>query len=321
MLHVGRMEKRWDASLGVGGSRVAVPLRRTTVVGTMSVALCLSAAPARAFCRTTTCNRSTECEYDASGCASVGLPLIWKSGCVSYSVHHAGSLKRGIDYETMHAIAKRAFGRWTSAGCEGAPPSIGVSDLSPASCGEPEYNPSAANANVIMFRDGDWPDEYDPAAVAHTVVTFNTQTGEILDADIEVNSFDTPITTSDTNIGYDLESIIVHEAGHFLGLDHSRHAGATMFAWQPLGSLSMRDLIADDSAGLCSIYPPDRRVASSNCQPRHGFSPDCGPPEADGGCTIAGLPDRSTRGWPLTLVVALGAAIGVRRGRSSFVRG
>lgn len=244
---------------------------------------------------------------------------MWKSGCVSYSVQRDASLKRGVDYDTIHAITERAFGRWTSAGCAGDTPSMGISDFGPASCEEPEYNSSAPNANVIMFRDGDWPDEYDAAAVAHTVITFNTDTGEILDADIEVNSFGTRLTTSDTNVGYDLESIIVHEAGHFLGLDHSHVEDATMFRWQAPGDLSQRNLVSDDADGICSVYPPDRRVSSSDCRPRHGFSPNCSPPEDDG-CTIAGLPDGSTRAWPLTIVLALGAVIGLRR-RSSSMRG
>jgi hypothetical protein len=323
VLHVGRMAETWDASLGAGGRRAAVSVRRTSAAVAASVALSLSSTPVQAFCRTTTCDRQTECEYDARGCASVGLPLIWKSGCVSYSVHHGGSAKRGVDYASIHSIAERAFGRWTSADCEGTTPSIGVADFSPASCGKPEYNPRAPNANVIMFRDHDWPDEYDPTVVAHTVVTFNTETGEILDADIEVNSFGTPITTSDTNVGYDLESIIVHEVGHFLGLDHSHLVDATMFSWQAPGDLSLRDLIADDTDGICSIYPSARSVAGTNCQPRRGFSPDCRPPEAGDGCTIADLPGgpTPTRGWPLTLVVLLGIAISVRRRRSSLVRG
>lgn len=292
-----------------------------TLAVAISLTLSLSAAPARAFCRTTTCDRETECEYDARGCPSVGVPLTWKSGCVSYSVNRSASPKRGIDYETIHAITERAFARWTSADCEGDTPSLDISDFSPASCGEPEYNSSAPNANVIMFRDHDWPDEYDSAAVAHTVVTFNTETGEIFDADIEVNSFGTRLTTSDANVDFDLESIIVHEVGHFLGLDHSHLGDATMFFRQAPGDLSLRDLVSDDADGICSVYPPNRSVADTDCRPRHGFSPNCRTPEDDG-CTIAGLPDASTRAWPLAVVLALGAAIGVgRRRRKPAIRG
>lgn len=295
-------------------SGTVASFRRVTAAFAAGLTLAVSAPPAGAFCRTTTCDRDTECEYDARGCATVGIPLVWKRGCVSYSVHRDASPKRGIDYDTSHAIAERAFARWTSADCGSDRPSIGVADLSPANCGEPEYNSSSPNANVIMFRDGDWPEEYDPAAVAHTVVTFNTETGEIFDADIEVNSFDTRLTTDDANVHFDLESIIVHETGHFLGLDHSHLGDATMFFRQSRGDLSLRDLASDDADGICSLYPPGRHVSNDDCRPRHGFSPDCGRSE-DRGCAIAGRAGGANRAWPITLVAALGAAFGVRRRR------
>ncbi|HEY6724699.1 MAG TPA: matrixin family metalloprotease [Polyangiaceae bacterium] len=312
------MVRKWNPGMGFSGA-LSWP-RRVTSAGALSLSLALAAAPAGAFCRTTTCDRATECEYDALGCPSVGVPLAWKSGCVSYSVNRSASPKRGIDYETTHAITARAFARWTAADCRGNAPSIDISDLSPASCGEPEYNSDAPNANVIMFRDGNWPEEYDPAAVAHTVITFHTDTGEIFDADIEVNSFGTDLTTSDANVGFDLESIIVHEAGHFLGLDHSHLGDATMFFRQAHGDISLRDLVSDDANGICSMYPPDRNASTTACSPRHGFSPNCGSPE-DEGCAVAGTPGGSKRAWPLAVMLALGTALGVvRRRRSSNPR-
>ena len=60
-----------------------------------------------------------------------------------------------------------------------------------------------------------------------TTLSIDTVSGQILDADVEIDAFDPgqngmpPITTSDSNVGYDLESIVTHEAGHFLGLAHS----------------------------------------------------------------------------------------------------
>jgi len=281
-------------------------------LGALGLGALLYSAPAQAFCRTTTCDPYTDCEYDAQGCTTVGIPLAWKSGCVSYSVHHSASPARHVDYDTIHEITERAFDRWTNADCRGDEPSLRTSDLSPAKCGEPEYNSNDANANVIMFRDDVWPYEDANATLALTTITFNYETGEIFDADIEVNSYKTPITTSDTVVDFDLESIITHEAGHFLGLSHSHLSSATMFVEYERGDLSFRDLGSDDEDGICAAYPPGRDT-SGDCKPRHGFSADCAPPPDDG-CSIATAPSGSPRAWPLMLALVLGVVhLGRRR--------
>jgi len=281
-------------------------------LGAVSLAALFSTTPAFAFCRTTTCDQS-ECEYDGLGCATVGLPLSWKSGCVSYSVQKNASPGRDVDYDTIHDIAERAFDRWIGVDCDGGSPSLDTSDMSPVNCGEPEYNSNDPNANVIMFRDKDWPYEGANATLALTTITFNYETGEIFDADIEVNSFKTPLTTSNSVVDFDLESIITHEAGHFLGLSHSHIPDATMFVEYERGDLSFRDLEKDDKDGICAAYPPDRDTPTDDCRPRHGFSPDCAPPPDDG-CTIASTRTGSSRAWPLMLGLVVGAlGLGRRR--------
>src|SRR5690606_21413887 len=161
---------------------------------------------ASGYCRTTTCDPSVDCEYDSRGCTTVGLPLEWKRGCVSFSLHRDGSPKRSVSYDTAHALATRAFDSWVDADCDGHSPSLEVADMSPVLCGEPEYNSDHGNANVIMFRDNDWPYAGANATLALTTITFNYETGEIFDADIEVNSFRTPLTTSNVGVEFDLES-------------------------------------------------------------------------------------------------------------------
>lgn len=289
--------------LAIGGVATAASL----------VAL-LSSAPAFAYCRTTTCDPQTECDYDARGCTDVGLPLAWKSGCVPYSVHKKASPARNIDYDEVHEITERAFERWTRANCDGDTPSLAVRDMSPANCSEPEYNSNDPNANVIMFRDSNWPYAGASATLALTTITFNYETGEIFDADIEVNSFKTPLTTSDSVVNFDLESIITHEAGHFLGLSHSHIPSATMFVEYAHGDLSFRDLESDDEEGICAAYPPNRQVSNKACAPRHGFSPDCAEPE-DSGCAIANAPTGSKRAWPFAMALAVAAGLGVRKRR------
>lgn len=278
-----------------------------------SLAALLCATPARAFCRSTTCDPKFEdCEWDAHGCPTVGATLAWKSSCVSYSVQRNASPRRGIDYDTIREVTERAFKRWTNADCRGDSPAIDVLDLGPASCAEPEYNSTAPNANVILFRDQDWPYDHGDVTVAQTLITYDTETGEIFDADIEVNSFTMRLSTTNSDDAYDLESVITHEAGHFLGMWHSDIVDATMFERSAPGTV-FRDLARDDEAGICAVYPPDRQTRYTDCRPRHGFSPECAPPPKDG-CTIATTGTGALRTGPLLLGLAIGA-VGVGRRR------
>jgi hypothetical protein len=137
--------------------RVLCGSRRLTVVASAWLACwAVQPAPARAFCRTTTC---ATCPRDPdTRCTVGGAPIAWPSSCVSFSMQDAASLQ--VDLETATRSMREAFATWESAHCgeDGKPPSIHVSDgFGSASCGNPEYNRQAGNANVVMFRDTVWP--------------------------------------------------------------------------------------------------------------------------------------------------------------------
>jgi hypothetical protein len=231
------------------------------------------------------------------------LPLYWPTSCVTFSSQVDGSTLRGIDYEALNAAVSAGFVQWQSAPCSvGGTPSIAVLDRGPVTCDSQEYNQDAPNANIWMFRDDYWPYEGTGATLALTTITFNVKTGEIFDADVEINSAQNPITVGDTAIQADLLSIVTHEAGHFLGLSHSCNKEATMFASYKFGETGLRSLEPDDIAGICSIYPPGDTSRACNSDPRHGFSTKCKTPEDKGCCTTApGRP--SERG---SLAISLG---------------
>lgn len=98
-----------------------------------------------------------------------------------------------------------------------------------------------------------------------------SQLGQILDADIYFNpsdphtTFATPQALGAAPTAYDLESVLTHELGHFLGFSHSAVWGAMMFPFAPVpGTISGTRPTAqqpdaplgdDDRTGLRVLYP------------------------------------------------------------------
>jgi hypothetical protein len=170
-----------------------------------------------------------------------------------------------------------------------------------------------------MFRDDAWPHNDPNNTLGLTTVTFNPDTGEIYDADMEINTFSAKVTLVDPVPidGFDFGSIVTHEAGHFLGLAHSGDSHATMFAQYRPGSTAMRELAPDDIEGICSVYHPDgtRSTAAGDllaepCDPtpRRGLRSDCRTPKS---CNASGSS-------PEAFDLALGAwmLMRIRRRRS-----
>ncbi len=106
---------------------------------------------------------------------------------------------------------------------------------------------------------------------------------------------------------FDVQDILTHEAGHFLGFGESSVTPSVMGPLAPAGDLSKRTLQADDQAGLCAVYPA--------VQP-YGGTCDAGRvvtlPKA-GGCGCA-TGERSGAGlWLLALGVVAAQARARRR--------
>ncbi len=236
-----------------------------------------------------------------------------------------------MPYDTAVELFAEAFAKWTSTTCvpgKDGRVSINVTNLGPVACDKVQYNSDQGNQHVIIFYDGStWP--YDDAAntLGLTTITFDPDTGEIYDADMAINSgTDTPLTLDGPvpQDGYDFQSIITHETGHFLGMAHSGDLDATMFAHYTQGTTWMRTLSPDDTAGICSIYLPggdravDRSVAATGtlmeaaCDPtpRHGFQTVCAQPP---GCAIACPSAPTDPRSPLLAAAAI--AIAARRRR------
>jgi hypothetical protein len=295
---------------------------RSALAAAVVLASTAGARPALAYCRTTVCPL---CPYDDVGCPA-STPIAWPTSCVSYTMQFGAS--KQIDLATATDVMEKSFAVWQEASCgdDGAPPTIRVDHrFGTAACTLHEYNQTDSNANIIMFRDNVWPYEGAANVLGLTTVTYSRKSGAIFDVDMEINatqhlSVDNPVPPS----AYDLQSIITHEAGHFLGMAHSQVLTATMYPTYTSGSENFRVLDPDDVAGICAVFPPGA-AAQCDANPRQGFSPECGIfPSGEGGkCTVAPAElahrSRGRYGW----LVAAGAvaAIALARRRRSHAEG
>ena len=273
---------------------------RRALLAAAAMAVVSVPSTALGFCRTTTCgpgqcSANPSCEF----CLEGGRPLFWGGRCISFGVQAAGSPLRGVDFETTRNVIGSAYAKWMSVDCGGAPPDLELRDFGAINCGRQEYNQTAGNANVWMFRDDYWPYSGANATLALTTITFNVKTGEIFDADVEINSIQNPITLGDTNIQADLDSIVTHEAGHFLGLSHSCEKDATMFASYKLGEVD------------CAPWKPTTLLGSALCS-HQGRIRAASQPPATGSRQNAATPVASARAKARPKVAARRLPVGRR---------
>jgi hypothetical protein len=194
------------------------------------------------------------------------------------------------------------------------------------------YQAGAINENTVVFRSG-WCSVVAPGCtdaantalqdtcanryncfqtsaengeetLALTTTTYNQNTGEILDADMELNGWDggasnTVIDPSAPVDGWyftcgtptarcvrygdpsciwiDVQNTATHEAGHFIGLAHPCNGAScagvpmtTMYPYAGPGDTSKRNLTPDDVSGLCAIYPAGKATVTCASSPKGG---------------------------------------------------
>src|SRR6185503_4735140 len=102
--------------------------------------------------------------------------------------------------------------------CAEGQASIGFLEMPDSACHQAEYVEGGPNANVVMFQDDKWVYGGSENTLARTTVSFDADSGEILDADMEINHALNELTVSTKHVVFDLQSIVAHEAGHVLGL-------------------------------------------------------------------------------------------------------
>jgi hypothetical protein len=223
---------------------------------------------AAAFCRTTTMPVPAGFDPTVDGCWTQGSDIAWLwDQHVGYQLDAAAS--RQISLADATRAADQAFARWNDVVCPGGQaPNVTAVDNGPVSaatvaaeCGSTPCDPSLPGAyHLVVFRDDGW--EYDDPAntLALTTVTYEVDSAVLFNAEIEINSHDHMLTTTEPPPpgSFDLQTILTHEAGHFLGLAHATKETSVMYAYY---SDDARELSNDDIAGICAAYPP---AASQN---------------------------------------------------------
>ena len=270
------------------------------------LASALAPGSAQAYCRTTTVAPTAQ-QVSTQECVTDGYPLYWPDLEIHYGFNPERA-SQDLDDETVRGVYERGFEEWASVTCsDGAPGFDFVEDQEPYSEREPTHVLGQDNVNAMLFRPAsEWAPErlYPRDAYALTGVWYDTNSGRMLGADMEINEGRGPYAVCPNTgcvDGYsDLGNVVTHEIGHMLGFAHSQVEEATMYYNAPPGQVSKRSLHADDKEAVCAVYSPTAVLERE-------------PKEDDKGCSVVGAP----RGHA-SLALALGgafAAVLVRRRR------
>jgi hypothetical protein len=273
---------------------------RATVLALCGLATALVALPAYAWRQYHTKDAAVTCSQDPEAC---GCGLRWYAKDIDFVIDDGGLI--GVSQPEAQLAIDAAFGAWEAVQCTlcgssdgpGCPPSAcaanplgihlhdkGFAPPTPvgATCNKLDAKGEtcvdvASNGNFVMFiKDkAQWQEATNQSqfVFALTILTYNRQTGAIADADILLDDADFDFcTTGCKPTENSLCNTLTHEAGHFLGLDHTTEPDATMYATAPSGETRKCTLHDDDRLGICTAY---RTACSSQGCPEnmksHGF--------------------------------------------------
>jgi hypothetical protein len=280
-------------------------MRRSLALIVLSL-LSLTPLRALAYCQATTGPASAACP---SLCSTAGVPVFWGTREIEYAFNGRGF--PGLDQLAVRNAVAAAFAAWANVPCSGHPLGFRFFELSMST--DLTVGPEAAepNLNVIsMLSAAEWQQQgFGASEFARTKLWFDEKSGEILGADIAFNPSIMPLlvcpdSTSCSADAVDLQNVITHEVGHFLGLAHSEDASATMWCAAQRGDHEKRTLADDDAAGLCGVYKNGAAFIDKTTAPSTVRVPEA---EKSGGCALHASPAGSAP-W----LVLLGT-LGMRR--------
>ena len=276
-------------------------------------------ADASAWCRMTTSPRRVSvaepCIFPDPMADPPEHYLAWLRPCSGIALS-VTSASRDLTRDEILGVFGRSIAAWEAVSCGGQPLGIDIQLMSEEStCDRPVYRDGGGNVNAVVFTF-DWAErEYDPNAFAVTTVWHRRSTGEILDVDMDLNERRGPYgicpVEGCATRTVDLENVVTHELGHYLGIAHSEEVEATMYASAVAGETIKRDLHPDDIEGLCVIYPPGTPSAECDYAPRGGLVLHC-----EEGCSTSTPGRQDAPLWPLALLALIPLRARASRRRS-----
>ena len=245
------------------------------------------------------------------------LSQAWNQRCIPYFISNNGAL---LDGEARRLLINNSFQVWSNPACTDIEfVDFGYTDQAPGF--DPNDND---NENIIIAIEDDATAGtfFTRNELAITITSFNTNTGEIFDADIMINAarfrFDEVTTVmacqnGDTPLPYDLANTLVHEMGHFIGFEHDQDEDSTMFASAPECETKKRDLTQDNILGVCNVYgvgQPTRTCAPPDTYDKGPGDPEifrdqCNRNEVTKGCGCTSTEHTPASAWWLLLGLGL----------------
>ncbi|HET8932689.1 MAG TPA: matrixin family metalloprotease [Polyangiales bacterium] len=189
----------------------------------------------------------------------VGKRIRWSTESVSLQLDP--EFEKFLGAGEAYAAIAMAFDAW-----RGLPrvPDMRILPGAPERLGHHDGHPTNG---VYLLKD--WP--YEASKLAVTVVTYEMDTGRLLDADIVVNGqaryalLEEPVKPR-TVSSYDLAAVLTHEAGHVLGLGESNDdQAATMWPYAKPDDVDKRTLAQDDEDGAVESYLSSPPRAAGGC--------------------------------------------------------
>jgi hypothetical protein len=173
-----------------------------------------------------------------------GKTLNWSSSTISYNIHTVGS--DDISDNSHIPAIEHAFQSWTD---------VSGSNVNLVRGADTTSGSTGGSGHTITFDETN-SSGFFPAGsgiVAITPIHYMLADGRITDADILFNGNQFTFSTDQTPGTFDVQDILTHEVGHFIGLDHSPVVSGTMWPYVSQTQWLHRSLSQDDEAGAVAV--------------------------------------------------------------------